>query len=131
MAGLNNIVQKAFYLGVGIASYAGEKAGENLGKLRTQAQKLADEMVARGEITTEEAKKMVDDMVKRAQDASNATVDVSAQTPSSEPRTIEITDDADSVGASSQDSSAKPSANDALKQQVADLEEQLRNLRQQ
>ena len=35
MAGFGNLVQKAFYLGVGIASYAGEKAGGALGDLRT------------------------------------------------------------------------------------------------
>lgn len=126
MAGLNDIVQKAFYLGVGIASYAGEKAGENLGKIRSQAQKLADEMVARGEITTEEAKKMVDDMVNRAQNPGDVTLDVSAQSSANEPRTIEITDDAES-----QESSPEPSSSDALKQQVADLEEQLRKLRRQ
>lgn len=125
MAGLNDIVQKAFYLGVGIASYAGEKAGENLGKIRSQAQKLADEMVARGEITTEEAKKMVDDMVNRAQNPGDVTLDVSAQPSSEEPRTIEITDDADPT-----ESSPDPSSTDALKQQVADLEDQLRKLRQ-
>ena len=127
MAGLNDIVQKAFYLGVGIASYAGEKAGENLGKLRAQAQKLADEMVARGEITTEEAKKMVDDMVNRAQNPSDVTLDVSAQASSSEPRTIEITDDQETPEPSATNKSS--SSTDALKQQVADLEEQLRKLR--
>jgi polyhydroxyalkanoate synthesis regulator phasin len=56
MAGFGDIVQKAFYLGVGLASYAGEKAGGKLAELRSQAQKLADEMVSRGEMTTEEAK---------------------------------------------------------------------------
>ena len=131
MAGLNDIVQKAFYLGVGIASYAGEKAGENLNKLRTQAQRLADEMVARGEITTEEAKKMVDDMVNRAQNPGDVTLDVSAKPSVHEPRTIEITDEPDVSDSSSSASSANVPTNDALKQQVADLEEQLRKLRQQ
>lgn len=131
MAGLNDIVQKAFYLGVGIASYAGEKAGENLGKLRTQAQKLADEMVARGEITTEEAKKMVDDMVNRAQNPGDVTLDVPAQPSVREPRTIEITDEPDESSSSSSAPATNASPNDALKQQVADLEEQLRKLRQQ
>lgn len=126
MASLNNIVQKAFYLGVGIASFAGEKAGENLGKLRVQAQKLADEMVERGELTAEEAKKMVDDMVSRAQNPSDVTLDVSAETPSEEPRRIEITDEADESNVSK----PSPSDADSLKQQVADLEEQLRRLRE-
>lgn len=61
MAGFGDLVQKAFYLGVGIASYAGEKAGMTLTELRSQAQKIADEMVARGEMTTEEAKRLVDE----------------------------------------------------------------------
>ena len=67
MAGFGNLVQKAFYLGVGIASYAGEKAGGAIGELRGQAQKLVDELVERGEITAEEAQKMMNDMVDRAE----------------------------------------------------------------
>jgi len=34
--------------GVGLASYAGEKSRWKIGELRSQAQKLADEMVAQG-----------------------------------------------------------------------------------
>ncbi|MEB3232461.1 MAG: hypothetical protein VKJ64_15740 [Leptolyngbyaceae bacterium] len=123
MAGLGDVVQKAFYLGVGIASFAGEKAGENLAKLRSQAQKLADEMVERGELTTEEAKKMVDDMVKRAQSPGGAIVDVEATEATETPRNIEITDD--------EQSAAGDSRAAALRKQVADLEEQLRQLKQQ
>ena len=48
MPGFGDFVQKAFYLGVGLASYAGEKAGGKWGELRSQVQKLADEMVAKG-----------------------------------------------------------------------------------
>jgi polyhydroxyalkanoate synthesis regulator phasin len=48
MAGLGDIVQKAFYLGIGLAAAAGEQAGEKMSVLRVQAQKLADEMVAKG-----------------------------------------------------------------------------------
>ncbi|NEQ95338.1 MAG: hypothetical protein F6K30_01160 [Cyanothece sp. SIO2G6] len=123
MAGLSDVVQKAFYLGVGIASFAGEKAGENLVKLRSQAQKLADEMVERGELTTEEAKKLVDDMVRRAQGPGGAIVDIEATEATDTPRNIEITDDEPS---SSVDSKAE-----ALRKQVADLEEQLRQLKKQ
>ena len=63
MSGFSDLFQKAVYLGVGLASYAGEKAGTKLTELRAQAQKLADELVARGEMTTEEARRMVDDLV--------------------------------------------------------------------
>ncbi|MGK7891986.1 MAG: phasin family protein [Leptolyngbyaceae cyanobacterium] len=122
MAGLGDVVQKAFYLGVGIASFAGEKAGENLAKLRSQAQKLADEMVERGELTTEEAKKMVDDMVKRAQGPGGTIVDIEATEATTEtPRNIEITDEEPSA---STDAKAEQ-----LRKQVADLEEQLRQLK--
>jgi polyhydroxyalkanoate synthesis regulator phasin len=64
MPGFGDIVQKAFYLGIGIASYAGEKAGGKLAEVRSQVQKLADEMVARGEMTTDEGRRFVEDMMK-------------------------------------------------------------------
>ena len=67
MPGFGDILQKAVYLGVGLASYAGEKAGSKLTELRTEAQKLADELVKRGEMSTEEARRFVDDMVQQAQ----------------------------------------------------------------
>jgi polyhydroxyalkanoate synthesis regulator phasin len=120
MAGFGDLVQKAFYLGVGIASYAGEKASSTLSDLRSQAQKLADEMVARGEITTEEAKRMVDDMVSRAQQPS-------ASSPSdshpSEPRRIEILSEDDP------ESEKKSEAVTDLRDQVTKLQEELRRLR--
>lgn len=67
MAGFENIVKKAFYMGVGFASYAQEKAGSTLNDLKIQAQKLADEMAERGEMTTEEARKFVNEIVEQAQ----------------------------------------------------------------
>jgi polyhydroxyalkanoate synthesis regulator phasin len=94
-----NILQKAFYLGVGIASYAAEKAGDKLQELRQQAQKLAenqdfpqqlqklaDDMVSKGKITTEEARKVVDEMIRQAQQQPPTTV----QEEHREPRPIEI-----------------------------------------
>ena len=59
MASFGDLVQKAFYLGVGIASYTGEKVGGTLKDVRGQAQKLVDEMVARGEMTADEAQRLV------------------------------------------------------------------------
>jgi polyhydroxyalkanoate synthesis regulator phasin len=117
MAGFGDIVQKAFYLGVGIASYATEKAGSTLGELRSQAQKLADEMVARGEITAEDAKKMVDEMVSRAQQAPQSS-DATASQPA-QPRRIEILED---------DEAAAPAADD-LRDQIARLQEELQRLK--
>ncbi|MEM8810443.1 MAG: hypothetical protein AAGF01_30905, partial [Cyanobacteria bacterium P01_G01_bin.38] len=69
MADFGNLVQKAFYLGVGLASYASEKAGDTLSDLRGQAQKLVDELVERGELTADEAQKMMNDMMNRAESA--------------------------------------------------------------
>ncbi|MEB3358985.1 MAG: hypothetical protein VKK04_19825 [Synechococcales bacterium] len=139
MAGLGDLVQKAFYLGVGIASYAGERAGKTIGELRSQAQKIADEMVERGEMTTEEAKRMVDEMVRKAQQApdGSVTVDVTAEVPSSEPRRIEILDEDETTASPSSTGttqtpptgqSTSASASDDLRQQVAKLQEELRRL---
>jgi polyhydroxyalkanoate synthesis regulator phasin len=121
MAGFGDLVQKAFYLGVGIASYAGEKAGCTLAELRSQAQKLADEMVARGEMTTEEARRMVDEMVKRAQQSSS-TVPPDAEP--AEPRRIEILTEDESTA------EAKPEAVNELRNQVQNLQEELRRLKE-
>jgi polyhydroxyalkanoate synthesis regulator phasin len=123
MPGFGDLVQKAFYLGVGIASYAGEKAGGTLSELRSQAQKIADEMVARGEITAEEARRMVDEMVSRAQQQQRPTSPDSTS-ESTEPRRIEILDDEPT-------SDANPQAVDNLRDQVAKLQEELRRLKKE
>ncbi|MDX2211692.1 MAG: hypothetical protein SFY66_00260 [Oculatellaceae cyanobacterium bins.114] len=125
MPGFGDLVQKAFYLGVGIASYAGEKASSTLTELRSQAQKLADEMVARGEITADEAKRMVDEMVSRAQQPPTSSSPSSSE--KSEPRRIEIlSDDEPPVETKSE---TKPEAVDDLRQQVLNLQEELRRLK--
>ncbi|MBF2083563.1 hypothetical protein [Thermoleptolyngbya sp. C42_A2020_037] len=134
MAGFGDLVQKAFYLGVGLASYAGEKAGSTLADLRVQAQKLADEMVARGEISAEEARRMVEEMMNRAQQP----VEGEPEKPA-EPRRIEILTDeeeptqsasrpAAESSATSGQSSSQSTAED-LRQQVAKLQEELRRLK--
>ena len=121
--GLGDIVQKAVFLGIGVAAYAGEKAGEKLGELRPQLQKMADEMVERGEMTTEEARKFVDNMVKQAQQ--NAPIPPNASTPPTEPRKIEILDD----DASTTTSHTSPNSVEEMRRQVADLQEELRRLK--
>lgn len=123
MPGFGDIAKKAFFLGVGIASYAGEKAGTTLGELREQAQKLADELVARGEMTTEEARRLVDDMVNKAQQDTSASQN-NAETPS-EPRRIEILSD-------DEEPASKPEAAAAeeLRKRVSELQEELRRLQQ-
>ena len=64
---LENIAKKAFYLGVGLANFAAEQAGEKLQELKVKSEQLADEMVARGEMNVEEARKFVDDLIQQAQ----------------------------------------------------------------
>ncbi|MCY7279106.1 MAG: hypothetical protein LH702_36565 [Phormidesmis sp. CAN_BIN44] len=120
--GLGDLVQKAVYLGIGVASYAGEKAGEKLGELRVQVQKLADEMVDRGEMTAEEGRRFVDEMVSRAQQM--PTVESTDKKPA-EPRKIEILDDDEDP----KSPSAPSSGVDAMRQQVMDLQEELRRLK--
>lgn len=127
MAGLEDLVKKAVYMGVGIASYATEKANVTLGEIRNQAQKLAEEMVTRGELTTEEARKFVDDLVKQAQQES---VKPSEDNQSKEPRRIEILaeDEVSSSGTSEAQEDAKV---DNLRQQVESLQEELRRLKKE
>jgi polyhydroxyalkanoate synthesis regulator phasin len=129
MAGLGDIVQKAFYLGVGIAASASEQASEKLGGLRVQAQKLADEMVAKGEITTEEARKMVNDMIESAQQQNldQAQNNNSSDRPMKdrEPRRIEIVSDGEEE--------AKPSGSTEnvsdMRKQVEALQEELKRMK--
>lgn len=124
--GLGDLVQKAVYLGIGVASYASEKAGEKLGELRTQVQKLADEMVERGEMTTEEARKFVDDMVQKAQQQGTVASAPNEPTRPSEPRRIEILDDEEPT---TTQSTSSDSGVDEMRRQVQELQEELRRLR--
>ncbi|WP_088893738.1 phasin family protein [Leptolyngbya ohadii] len=132
--GLGNLVQKAFYLGVGAASLAAEKASGKLVELRVQAQKLADEMVARGEITTEDAKRMVDDMISRAQQEMPLASETQPSQPQTiEPRRIEIIAD-DEPESQTNPTASTPSDDapaDDLRAQVAKLQEELRRLKQE
>ncbi len=122
MPGFGDIVQKAFYLGVGLATTAGEEAGGRLGKLRVQAQKLADELVAKGEMNVEEARKLVDDLMQQAQQQPDKP---SANSTASEPRRIEIlSEDEDPASADAQNV-------EALRQQVQAMQEELRRLKRE
>ncbi|MBD2182341.1 hypothetical protein H6S82_16525 [Planktothrix sp. FACHB-1355] len=123
MAGLGDLVKKAFYLGVGVVATAGERAGMTLAELREQAQKLADEMVAKGEMTTEDARRLVDEMVNRAQQQQPIDSSSTSSKPS-EPRRIEIVvEDDDASGGEGQNV-------DVLRQQVMSLQDELRRLKQ-
>lgn len=125
MAGFGDLVQKAFYLGVGIASYAGEKAGGAFGDLRNQAQKLVDELVERGEITAEEAQTMMNDMVERAQATAPAAPKAEATTAEADsdgPRQIQILDDSESLTEEERQA-------EALRKEVEALREELNKLK--
>ncbi|MDA0267792.1 MAG: hypothetical protein O2890_14465 [Cyanobacteria bacterium] len=119
MAGFGDLVQKAFYLGVGIASYAGEKTGGTLKEVREQAQKIVNELVERGEITAEEAQKLINTMMQQAQVTAQSTA-ASPKQPVSEPRKIEIVEDEPTP-------EEKEAA--ALRQQVETLRQQLNDLK--
>jgi polyhydroxyalkanoate synthesis regulator phasin len=125
MAGLGDIVQKAFYLGIGLAAAAGEQAGEKVSVLKVQAQKLADEMVAKGELTTDEARKMVDEMIKSAQQPNlNESEASTADRPkkTTEPRRIEIVSEGEEVTPPNDDVSE-------MRKQLEALQEELKRLK--
>ena len=121
-SGFGKLVQKAFYLGVGIASYAGEKAGFALSDIKAQAQKLVDELVERGELTAEEAQKIMNEMVARAEETA-ANPPVSSQSPEPDgPRQIQILDDSESLTTEERQAAA-------LRQEVETLRRQLNKLK--
>lgn len=122
--GLGDFVQKAVYLGIGLASYAGEKAGGKLAELRVQAQKLADELVERGEMTSEEARRFVDEMLAKAQQPIAEPAEPAEPPQPKEPRQIEIVTDDEEPADSTR------SGVDEMRQKVKDLQDELRRLQQ-
>ncbi len=140
--GLSDLVQKAVYLGIGVAAYAGEKAGTKLNELPAQLQKLADEFVDRGEMTAEEAKRFVDDLIQKAQkeaDTQQSSTPSSSTPPSTTsptpPRRIEI-DDATSKAPEPEAPPTTPPTTKAstdsvtnMRRQIDDLQAELRRLR--
>lgn len=133
MASFEDIAKKAFYMGVGFASYAQEKANDTVKDLRVQAQKLADEMAERGEMSTEEARKFVDDLVEQAQ---QGTVPNSDRSERQEPRRIEIVDEDEPGSQPKAEVKAEPAKSaqsnvnrEDLRQQVQSLQEELRRLK--
>jgi polyhydroxyalkanoate synthesis regulator phasin len=123
--GLGDLMQKAVYMGVGLASLASEKANEKLADLKVQSQKLADEMVARGEMSTEEARRFVDDLIQKAQQP-QITVETSDRPHATEPRPIEIITDDEPTGTTP--AAAAPNSVDEMRQKVMDLQAELRRL---
>ncbi|NER32979.1 MAG: hypothetical protein F6J93_02685 [Oscillatoria sp. SIO1A7] len=132
MPGFGDMFQKAFYLGVGLATYAGEKAGGKLTELRAQAEKLAAEMVERGEMSTEEARRFVEEAMTQGQ---RTPVEPPTEETIKEPRSIEILEDDEEEPSQEEPKNNEPKNNkpknnnvDTLRQQVQDLQEELRRL---
>jgi polyhydroxyalkanoate synthesis regulator phasin len=117
-----SLVQKAVYLGIGIADYAAEKARVNIKEIREQAFKLADEMVERGEMSVEEARKYVDEIIQQAQ---QHQVQQSEDNTSKEPRLIEIIAEEEEEPPKSK----QVEEVEDLRKQLESLQEELRNLK--
>ncbi len=132
---LQKTLQKTFYMGVGLASVATEKAATTISEIRAQAGKVADDLVARGEITAEDAKKFVDDFVRQAQrnlDGKGSDPDTTSTsatgTSPKQPRNISIDDEDDASPAAV--IKAKPVDDvDNLRQTVQDLQQELERLK--
>lgn len=128
MANFENIAKKAFYMGVGFASYAQEKANDTVKDLKVQAQKLAEEMAERGEMSTEEARKFVDDLVEQAQ---QENVSGNDDVKDKEPRRIEIVDEEPTPRTETAKQQPKKPDSDDLRHQVQSLQEELRRLKKE
>jgi polyhydroxyalkanoate synthesis regulator phasin len=89
---LQDVAKRAFYLGVGFASYAAERAGVKFLEIQEQAQQMTDELVKRGEATTSEAQQWLN-AVAPGMVPPNAPGSSSTNgTSSSKPRQIDILD---------------------------------------
>ncbi|MEO8891399.1 MAG: hypothetical protein ABI417_07670 [Coleofasciculaceae cyanobacterium] len=126
MLSLRNIVQRAFYLGVGLAATASEEAGDKLAKLRVEAQNLADALVAKGEMNVEEARKLVEELMQQAQQETVKPGETpNTATTNNEPRRIEILSDDEAITKAATDNNDV----DALRKQVQAMQDELRRLK--
>jgi len=125
--GFGDILQKAFYFGVGLADYAQEQATEKLQELRTQSQKLADELVKRGEMNSEQARQFVEELISEAQQGQ--TMSSNQTSGNGEPRRIEIIEEDESESQTETQSSQQGSDDiDTLREQVEALRDELNRL---
>jgi polyhydroxyalkanoate synthesis regulator phasin len=126
LGNIGNIVQKAFYLGVGLAATASEEAGDKLAKLRVEAQNLADALVAKGEMNVEEARKLVEELMQQAQQETvQPGKTPNTATTNNEPRRIEILSDDEAITKAATDNNDV----DALRKQVQAMQDELRRLK--
>ncbi|NJM46573.1 MAG: hypothetical protein HC860_10640 [Alkalinema sp. RU_4_3] len=133
---INDLVQKAVYLGLGVASYAGEKVSETLNDLpglSEQMRKAVDEMVSKGEMSAEEARKAVDELMRRAQAGNFGQDNPPSDVPKPQPRNIEISDETDPIPPESAvtETTSDNIDVDSMRRQVQDLQDELRRLRKE
>jgi polyhydroxyalkanoate synthesis regulator phasin len=69
MDNLTDSLKKAFYLGVGLASYATEQISD----IQAKAQEAADDLIRRGETTSEEAARLMNVWMPQNQTADSAS----------------------------------------------------------
>ena len=92
-----------------------------------QSQKLADELVAKGEMNVEEARKLVEELMQQAQQEAVKPGEAQKTTTNNEPRRIEILSDEEAPASAT---AATDSNNvDALRQQVQAMQDELRRLK--
>ncbi len=101
---------------------------KNVTKRVANLQKLADEMISRGEMNVEEARKFVDEMVQQAQ---QEIVQPGSSPQKKEPRVIEIVDEEETKTTPPTSNSTPQNQVDNLKQQVESLQEELRRLQKE
>jgi polyhydroxyalkanoate synthesis regulator phasin len=111
MADFQDLVKKAFYLGVGAISYAGEQANDQFSDLQKRAQDLADEMIRRGEMTTEESRHWLETLT--------------GQTPSPKPPQSSYSGQPQVIDVQIED---EPDSASDLQKQVQDLEDEFRRI---
>jgi polyhydroxyalkanoate synthesis regulator phasin len=71
MDNLTDSLKKAFYLGVGLASYATEQISD----IQAKAQEAADDLIRRGETTSEEATRLMNTWMPQNQTADSDNID--------------------------------------------------------
>lgn len=130
---LANLAQRALYFGMGLASFAADKASAaarsapvHFVQLRQRAQQITDELVKRGEMSAEDAKIYMDDLMQRAPKQVQERQD---EPQPSGPRKIQIDDMGDGDDQGSMAIQLTDSAR--LHQEIDALEAELEKLQQQ
>jgi polyhydroxyalkanoate synthesis regulator phasin len=130
---LANLAQRALYLGMGLASYAADKAmavvnqaPTHLSELRKRTQKITDELVRRGEMTAEEARAYVE-AVAKAQNRSPKETGASEEGP----RTIQIDDmgDVDEANDTKETTAIQLTDSARLRKEIEQLQAELERLK--